>query len=93
MISAVGAERLNWGVYGWNPIAPDNNLGTVTLHQYTLDYDVSLNGITVDSGSQNFRDGIRLTASNLTIDSGASSELTARDDIHINSEFEAHAKI
>jgi hypothetical protein len=88
-ISAAGAERLN---YGWccNTI-PTNHIINCTLNQVNFTYDATINNIIVPATvTRNFKGYNSLTASNITIQANANSNFTARNDVHLMSEFNAN---
>jgi hypothetical protein len=90
-LSAVGAERFEAGSNpDWqNFQLSQSNLGNINLDRSSFQGDVSISNITVSSGIQNFRAGNTLTASGVTIQSGASSDFTARIEINADAEFHA----
>ncbi len=89
--SATGAEK---GEIHSNPDwkdTPISNsnplLNPIHLNRSNLVFDATVSGITVPSGTQNFRGWNTLTTTNVTIDAGASSDFTANSEININTEF------
>ncbi|MBL7915598.1 MAG: T9SS type A sorting domain-containing protein [Bacteroidia bacterium] len=88
-ISAAGSERLN---YGWccNTI-PTSHIINSTLNQLNFKYDAIINNISVPTTfTRNFKGYNTLTASNITIQSNANSNFTARNEVHLVSEFNAN---
>ena len=90
-ISAVGAERAErgWGIYNptWLSVLDGE---TFYLKRNQLGYDGIISNETVSSpNTKNFRGWNSLTTTDVIIQSGASSDFTARTEINVNTEFHA----
>lgn len=96
-ISVITGDRIE---RGWNdllglPVPPGTPVPssgeTFFLKQSSSwGYNENINSIIVSTGNvQNFQSGLNLTANDVTIQNSASSDFTARENIHINSEFNA----
>ncbi len=103
-ISAVGTDRIERGNNNTHTDAGTNTNPTligicsgsgcsnnfVLTRNLNFQNDVFVNNVTVNSGTQNFPGGNTLTTLNtVTVQSGAVSDFTAREEIHVNSGFHA----
>ncbi|MBA3283469.1 MAG: cellulase family glycosylhydrolase, partial [Nitrosopumilus sp.] len=93
-ISAVGAEKKRFGstIWPYGDQAMVSNINTQTLRKITNGYNAvaSNETVTVDE-ERNYYGRYSLTVSNLFLI--GKSNLTARNEIHINSEYHAHVSI
>lgn len=88
--SAPGTEKFEVGaLYPWSTDQQMQNPGTITLDDYVnFKYDGVFNGETISqSENKNLKGWNSVTVSNTTID--GISDITARQEININSEFQA----
>ncbi|MBK9478614.1 MAG: T9SS type A sorting domain-containing protein [Bacteroidetes bacterium] len=84
-ISATGAERAFDGPWCDNFFTTS----TVILDRHTIEYDAIIQNLIINAGFKNFRGKNTLESSNLTILPGATSKITASQQIILNSEFNA----
>jgi len=85
-MSAAGAERIN---YGW---CCNNITSNISCTLNKVNYDVSINNHTVSNGtSENFQAKNTLTTSNIVIQSGATAEFKATNEIHLLPGFDAES--
>lgn len=84
-VSATGAERAFDGPWCNNFFTSS----TILLDRHNIEYDALVQNLTINPGSKNFRGENTLTASNVTILSGAVSDITAGKQITINTEFDS----
>lgn len=92
-VSAVGAEKKRFGAgwpYGDQPMV--SNINTQALKKIINGYDALVSNETVNVDEErNYYGRNSLTASGMTLN--GKSNLTSRNEIHINSEFHAHASV
>lgn len=84
-VSAVGAEKKTSAIA--DILLPLQN--DYSLKKSILNYDVTVdgNGMTLPTGTQNFKGWNSLTVSNMTVPSGTVSDFTARSEINADAEF------
>jgi hypothetical protein len=92
-VSAVGAEKRSFGAgwpYGDQPMV--SNINTQSLKKIINGYDAVVSNETVNVDEErNYYGRNSLTANAMNLN--GKSNLTSRNEIHINSEFHAHASI
>jgi hypothetical protein len=85
-VSATGAERETTGPWYNNAFYSS----TINLDRHNNEYNASIQNVTVNAGFKNFRGRNSLNANNVTFLSAANSEITALNEININSYFDAN---
>lgn len=85
-VSAVGAEKANDGLWGDNVFTSS----TILLDRHINQFDAMIQNITVNPGVKNFRGRNTLTSNNVTFLSATKSEITAKNEINIHSNFDAN---
>jgi len=85
IISALGAERLK---QGWGNVP---STYSPSLHKIDLELDGTVNNQTITTGNtQNFQAWKTLTTTDVTIETGATSEFKARYEVHLTPGFDAN---
>lgn len=94
VISSTGASKQELGQpYPWTDVAMNTNAGTVILNKIYFEYDGQIKNTTVTTSSlqQNYSGWNTLTASNVTVQSGAVSDWKARQEVNLQADFNAQS--
>ncbi len=90
-ISSAGAERIafkNSSIAGNPPVPQPNSNPTITLERIKFSYDNVISNITIPYGEiRNLKGYNSLTVSDITVQSGATSDIIARNEVNILKEF------